>query len=267
MVSSRSSDSKPGGEQCGRSTPRLHFLYHSLSKTRSSYSYSLDVEQFRAHASLFAEVRNAGHLSFWPELTFDDGHISNLELALPILRTYNLTAQFFITVGWTDTKPGYLGWSELRQLQNSGQQIGAHGWSHMFLTECNHNELKHELLASRLMLEDKLGIEIRTMALPGGRYNHRVVAACKEAGYRRVYTSVPEAEKRFSSFLVGRVNAWSEMTVNNLRDLMLPEGAALRWLKYRYRAKDITKRLLSNRIYDRLWWKLTKNAVEGEEVS
>jgi peptidoglycan/xylan/chitin deacetylase (PgdA/CDA1 family) len=250
-------------ESCGQLS-RLFFLYHALSETPNDYSYTLTTGQFRAHAALWAEIRAGGSPCFWPELTFDDGHISNLKLALPILRAYDLTAQFFITAGWTGRKRGYLGWSDVRILLDCGQQIGAHGWSHAFLTECNHDELKQELLASRLMLEDKLGIEIRTMACPGGRYNRRVVAACKEAGYNRVFTSVPEAEQQFSSFLAGRVNARSEMTAEQLRALVTPGGKALRTLKRQYFAKEITKKLLTNRIYDRLWWKFSKNPENAE---
>lgn len=253
-------------EQSGSNSPTLYFLYHALSKEPNDYSYILSVEQFRAHVALFAEVRKAGLSYLWPEVTFDDGHISNFKLALPILEAYDLPAHFFVTVGWTGRRPSYLGWAELRTLRDSGQQIGAHGWSHAFLTECNHEQMKRELLQSRLELEDKLGIEIRTMALPGGRYNRRVIAACKEAGYHRVFTSVPEKAKQRVPFLVGRVNARSEMSIDEVRELLLPQGKAIRRLKRRYHLKGITKILLTNRLYDRLWWKFTKNVGrEGPE--
>lgn len=265
MAPSRRLESTPFGEESGCCYPPiLYFLYHALSTAPSNNSYTLTADQFQAHATFFVDARNDGLPYFRPEVTFDDGHISNLNLALPILEAHNLTATFFITVGWTDRKSGYLGWSDLKLLQASGQQIGAHGWSHTFLTECSANKLNQELLASRLTLEDKLGTEIRSMALPGGRYNHRVVDACKEAGYQRVYTSVPEPEMPFHSFLVGRINARCDMTLEDIREFMLPDGKALRRLKRRYRAKDILKRLLTNRLYDRLWWKLTDNAGEEE---
>ena len=117
-----------------------------------------------------------------------------LSLPLPILQSRGLTAQFFITVGWTGKKPGYMGWPELRALHESGQMIGAHGWSHTLLTHCSEKDLQTELSSARLTLEDKLGTSITTMSLPGGRYNRRVLAACQEAGYTQIYTSVPRAE-------------------------------------------------------------------------
>ena len=92
-----------------------------------------------------------------PEVTFDDGHISNFEYALPILQSQNLKAQFFITVGWSGRRPGYMGWTELRQMHEAGQSIGAHGWTHSLLTHCNEKDLNFELGNARLTLEDKLG--------------------------------------------------------------------------------------------------------------
>ena len=248
-------------ETSGRHLARLHFLYHSLSETRSNDPCGIDVALFRSHASGLSEVGKSGLPCFWPELTFDDGHISNLRLALPILQAFNLKARFFITVGWTGKERGYLGWADLKALQDSGQEIGAHGWSHTFLTECNDRELRQEVLVPRMMLQEKLGIEITTMSLPGGRYNRRVLAACREAGYSRVYTSLPEAEKPLS-FLVGRVNVHRAMMIENIKALLQPNGNELRNLKHRYRAKQAAKWILSDRLYDRLWWRLQRNVDE-----
>jgi peptidoglycan/xylan/chitin deacetylase (PgdA/CDA1 family) len=247
--------------------PKLYFLYHELSEAPSRSPYSLTTKQFHAHASVFAEMRTDGNQCFWPEVTFDDGHSSNLTLALPILREYGLGAMFFITVGWIDRKAGYLGWADLKILRDSGQQFGSHGWSHAFLTDCRDDQLRREVLDSRLMLEDKLGVEIRTMACPGGRFNSRVISACKDAGYLRVYTSVPEPERLSSSFLVGRVNAHPMMRAEDVRELIAPDGKALRNLKRRYRVKAALKSLLTDRVYDALWWKLAGNReVEATDL-
>ena len=237
---------------------RLFFIYHAVSEAPTNCGYTLSVEQFQNHASLFANVRASGSPSLLPEVTFDDGHVSAVKLVLPILKAFNLTAHFFITVGWTGKKAGYMEWADLRMLRDCGQQIGAHGWSHTFLTDCSPSKLKEELLTSRLELEDKLGKEIRTMACPGGRYSHRVIAACKEAGYQRVYTSVPEPEDPFPSFLVGRVNANSMMTTEIVHGLMLHGSKGLLKLRRRYLAKAIAKKLLTDRLYDRLWWRFTR---------
>src|ERR1035441_4804186 len=99
-------------------------------------------------------MRKAESCGFWPEVTFDDGHISDYEYALPILQSRALTARFFITVGWTGKKPGYMGWRELRSLHESGHLIGAHGWSHALLTHCAQGDLDKELHVRRLQFVD-----------------------------------------------------------------------------------------------------------------
>jgi peptidoglycan/xylan/chitin deacetylase (PgdA/CDA1 family) len=237
---------------------RLYFLYHHISGSECAHAYTLTVEQFRAHLSVFVETRGVD-CSLWPEVTFDDGHISNLDLALPLLQAHDLTAKFFVTVGWTGRRAGYLGWQDLRALRDAGHQIGAHGWSHRFLTQCGDEDLKRELLTSRLVLEDKLGIEVTSMACPGGRYDRRVISACRTAGYQRVYTSVPEMERFPQSFLVGRVNVHSGMGTEQIRQLASPSGKVLSRLRRRYLAKRIAKTLLSDRIYDTLWWMFAGN--------
>lgn len=188
-----------------------------------------------------------------PSVTFDDGHISNFEYALPILQGRGMKAQFFITAGWTGRKSGYMGWQELRALQAAGQSIGAHGWSHKLLTHCNGRELHTELIDSRRMLEDKLGMPITTMSLPGGRYNHRVLSACQEAGYTQIYTSIPRTEPTPPGLIVGRLNILSGMGLDWIADLFESDKSALPRLSRLYRLKTLAQTLMGDRIYEKLW--------------
>ena len=123
---------------------RLYLLYHELRSSRSAYSYVLETAEFEKQISLFQKLRENGLSTLRPEVTFDDGHISNFEFALPILETHALKAWFFITVGWTNRRAGYMGWQQLRELHQAGQQIGAHGWTHTLLTHCSARRLHSE---------------------------------------------------------------------------------------------------------------------------
>ncbi len=250
-------------EPIGHSPHRLHFLYHELRVGGSDYSYVFDKDEFDRHVKLFVQIRQAASRGVWPEVTFDDGHISNYECALPVLQARGLTARFFITVGWTGMKPGFMGWRELRALHESGQAIGAHGWSHSFLTHCAGEELNRELSGARMMLEDKLGTSITTMSLPGGRYNQRVIAACEKAGYTKIYTSIPRAERDPSGLMVGRLNIRAGMTLESIRGLLEPGSRALASLERQYRIKTAAKTLLGDRVYDKLWALLNRKEPDS----
>jgi peptidoglycan/xylan/chitin deacetylase (PgdA/CDA1 family) len=232
----------------------LHFLYHELMPVGNGHPYALEIRAFEQQLDLFARLRKIkGDDGLWPEITFDDGHISNVEYALPALMSRGIIAKFFITVGWTGVRAGYLGWPELRTLHGSGQVIGAHGWSHKFLPRCSHEELKRELTGARLSLEDKLGIQVTTMSFPGGRFNKRILAACREAGYREVYTSVPKAVDSSSDRLIGRVNVRGDYALEEIQKLLQPESPNLRHLERRYRFRALAKRLVGDRAYEKLW--------------
>jgi peptidoglycan/xylan/chitin deacetylase (PgdA/CDA1 family) len=237
----------------GHPLRRLHLLYHEVTLRRSEYSYAIEREQFERHLDLFVHMRKHETFGLWPELTFDDGHISNFEMALPALQSRALVARFFITAGWTGNKPGYMGWTELRSLHASGQSIGAHGWSHTLLTHCAKKELDKELSGARLLLEDKLGTSVTTMSLPGGRYNQRVLAACREAGYSRIYTSEPSAEQVPTGYIVGRLNIRGDMTLEWIQRLFQPGSPVLLNLERQYRLKVAAKRLLGDRLYEKFW--------------
>ncbi|WP_353073460.1 polysaccharide deacetylase family protein [Tunturiibacter gelidoferens] len=232
---------------------RLYLLYHELRPSRSEYSYVVETDQFEKQVDLFLELRKRHPPGLFPEITFDDGHVSNFEFALPILQSRAIKAWFFITTGWTGQRPGYMGWQELRELQQAGQQIGAHGWSHALLTHCDPAQLHKELVEARLTLEDKLGVPVTGMSLPGGRSNQRVLDACREAGYTKVFTSVPRPEPHPTGTIVGRLNIRGDMTLEWIAKLFESESGVLSSLKRQHHIKATAKTLLGDRLYEKLW--------------
>lgn len=231
----------------------LHFLYHELRPEGSPYLYVTPCAAFAAHCALFARVRSQGGEPLRPEITFDDGHASDARYALPTLAEHGLHARFFITAGWTATRGGYMGWSDLKELL-AQHTVGAHGMSHKLLTRCNEAELAEELKGAKKRLEDGLGCAVSTMSLPGGRANSRVLEACKEAGYTQVFTSEPKAEKMDAHpFLVGRLNLTSTVTLDWLERVLDPASGVLTKLHRSHQAKAAVKSLLGDTLYARLW--------------
>lgn len=243
----------------------LYLLYHELRPNNSPYTYALETIEFEKQLDLFAQLQSDGSSTLIPQLTFDDGHISNFKYALPILQSRHITARFFITVGWTDRKKDFMDWPQLKELLRAGQQIGAHGWSHTLLTHCNDNQLLTELNNARLTLEDKLGVPITTMSLPGGRFNQRVLAACRDAGYTHIYTSVPRAEPVPVGELIGRLNIRSDMSRDWIASVFHKDGKTLSSLARKYRWKTAAQSMMGDRVYQKLWALLNRQGSNREE--
>lgn len=233
--------------------PRLYLLYHELRREPSSYSYVMDVARFEQQVRLFARRHQQPGAAPLPEITFDDGHRSDHELALPILDHHGLKAHFFITAGWTGTRPRYMDWPQIAGLHRTGHSIGAHGWSHRLLTQCSPAELREELDRPRKLLEDRLGTPIRSLSLPGGRYNRRVLDSCREAGYTQMYTSHPRLEPDPDAPILGRLNLRGDATLDWLTDLLSPESRLLQRIMRQDRLKQAGKSLLGDDLYARVW--------------
>lgn len=246
---------------------RLFFLYHELRADPSNYSYVIQSRAFEQHLDLFLHARAQSSQTLFPEITFDDGHVSNHDIALPALAARNLTAIFFLTVGWMGARSGYMSWPQIQALHNAGQRIGAHGWSHTLLTHCDDTALHTELHTARLTLEDRLGTSITTMSLPGGRFDQRVLDACKAAGYTHVYTSIPHAEPADPPFLIGRLNLRNTTTVEALTQLLNTTSGALARLERQDKWKSTLKRTLGDRLYARLWSALNRQEPESDPAT
>jgi peptidoglycan/xylan/chitin deacetylase (PgdA/CDA1 family) len=239
-----------GGQVKKNKIAVLHLLYHEISSIPQDYSYVLAEDSFRKHLQIFQKVQDK---EIEARVTFDDGHVSNYNIALPMLLEHQITAQFFITAGWTSKRIDYMTWAQLRELHSCGHKIGAHGLSHKLFTHCSDKELAVELSLSRQMLEDKLGVPVTSLSFPGGRFNKHVLAACSEAGYTQMFTSAPMIETDTSSSLIGRLNVrgdWSSEYIASLLDL---ENDALSRLQRQDVWKTFAKRLLGDNLYGRLW--------------
>jgi peptidoglycan/xylan/chitin deacetylase (PgdA/CDA1 family) len=130
-------------------------------------------------------------------ITFDDGYRSLVQYALPILSRYRFRATVFAIAGYVgrpnlwDVKfflPRFqhLDWGELRELMQSGWEIGSHSLNHDYLPALSDQQLRHDLVASRQILEDHLQTSIRHLSLPFGRGDRRVYQMAKQAGYESV---------------------------------------------------------------------------------
>ena len=243
--------------------PRL--AYHEISGGQTVYRYGVTTETFKEHVSALQQFRGKDRKY---QITFDDGHVSQIENALPILNSFDERAVFFITVGWTGQRRGYMNWNHLRELHACGHEVQSHGWSHVLLTKCPAIDLVCELEKSKHMLEDQLGATVDSISMPGGRWNARVVGACFAAGYRRVFTSDPSSLVLSADNLhvMGRWMVTRHMDARKIMSLLEAKGPALTVLKARHRLKELFKSLIGDRMYQTLWRGMSNKAQSLEAI-
>ncbi len=123
-------------------------------------------------------------------LTFDDGYADAASAALPLLEEYDATATFYIVTGFVG-KPGYLTWNEVRQLHDSGMEIGSHSLNHPDLAARDPEVAREEIEQSRKILSRKIGVPVRSFSYPIGSYTPEVAELVREAGYTNAVTTYP----------------------------------------------------------------------------
>ena len=124
-------------------------------------------------------------------VTIDDGHVSALEIAAPILAELTLSAAFFIPTDGIG-RPGQLGGRDIRQLSDMGFTVGSHSCSHRSMVSLSRSECLREAVESRHILEDITGRAVEMFAYPFGTavdFGALTERALDEAGYRWAFTS------------------------------------------------------------------------------
>jgi peptidoglycan/xylan/chitin deacetylase (PgdA/CDA1 family) len=245
-----------------------YLTYHEITPTASRYLYSVSAQQFGQHVKKLADTHASSMISGDPaRITFDDGHASQFEYAAPVLESAAMKATFFVTVGWTGTRDGYMSWAQLAELSSSGHEVQSHGWSHALLTQCRERDLSNELVRSKQDLEDHLGKSVDAISAPGGRCNSRVLEACEKAGYRRVFLSDPwmVRKEKFGMNVSGRWMVTHHMDANKIAKLLAGKGLGLHILHAKHVVKESSKAVLGDRVYQSLWRRLSrkKESLEG----
>ncbi|MEK6645623.1 MAG: polysaccharide deacetylase family protein [Candidatus Firestonebacteria bacterium] len=121
-------------------------------------------------------------------ITIDDGDISVYTVVLPILKKHNIPATIFVYTDYIANGGRTLKWEQLKEIYNSGIEIGSHTKSHPKLTKIKETQLKIELANSKKILEKKLGIQIKYLAYPYGLYNETVEKTAIQCGYNVMFT-------------------------------------------------------------------------------
>ncbi len=243
-------------------------MYHGIHDTpddegRFDPVYSISRRQFEEQLRWLQEngyrtVTCAGLAGIEPDdkavvITFDDGDRSNYTVSLDCLRDRGMTAEYFITTDWIGSEH-YMNPEQLRTLDRAGMSVQSHGKSHRYLSDLSDEELEEELRGSKQTLEGILGKPVEGLALPGGRGNGAVTRQAQEAGYRYLCTSRLGLNSlaELKPYALKRIAVTRQMELVLFQRLVRGDRWELGRRIARQRLLDGAKRLLGNRLYERL---------------
>jgi peptidoglycan/xylan/chitin deacetylase (PgdA/CDA1 family) len=79
---------------------------------------------------------------------------------------------------------------QVRALLAAGWELASHTLNHPDLTTLDEAALRHEVADSRTELRRRFGVPVDFFCYPAGRFDARVIAAVRAAGYRGATTTI-----------------------------------------------------------------------------
>jgi peptidoglycan/xylan/chitin deacetylase (PgdA/CDA1 family) len=194
-------------------------MYHNVVHHWSDDLYTVQARLFAQHLQGLRLTDHhpvtLSHIADWLDgrgslparaslITFDDGYLDTLEVALPLLQRFRATACIFVTTSWCGSKQGpastrghpLLTWPQLRQLADAGVEVGAHTVTHPFLTEMAPERAWEEIHHAKHELEDRLGREVQAFSYPNSKHNPLIREMVQRAGYRLAFGGTSGLSRR-----------------------------------------------------------------------
>jgi peptidoglycan/xylan/chitin deacetylase (PgdA/CDA1 family) len=219
--------------------------YHSISD--NLFGYSHPYYQINTTPEVFRQqmcwLRGAGYqtidlhdLPYYPAapgngykkiiLTFDDGYRDFLTEASPVLQQCGFSATIFLVTDRIQCHEprrmegaDYLTWQDVRDLHDQGVSFGSHTVSHADLRSLGPEQIDYELGHSKELLEQKLGIPVRSFSYPfpfpeeDERFVRYLTDVLQNLGYHNaVSTVIGRARRAYNDFFLPRlpINSWDD---------------------------------------------------------
>lgn len=185
--------------------------YHSISEggARRFEKFTISHKNFTKHMRYLSDqgyipitvfdyarrIRSQADLPMKPVIiTFDDGFSDFYHMALPVLQEFHFVASLFVVTNDINQKSRWLKpegeenremltWSQLYEIQKMGIECGSHSDTHIHLDTARPEIVYQEINRSKMILEQKLGAPVATIAYPYGHYTKHVRQVVIDAGY------------------------------------------------------------------------------------
>lgn len=199
-------------------------VYHSIGDIRPQediYRINISPQNFKRHLELISKYDGK------VKITFDDGYSNIFKNAFPLLKEHNLDAIVFLVTDFIDGKINSedftrckfkekpLTWEEIQIMDKQGIRFGSHSKTHAILARIPREELKKELLSSKIRIEEVLGHKIYSFAYPfggNGSFNESTRKSLIETGYSYAYINLmgENLEDRDDKLTLKRIRIYTE---------------------------------------------------------
>ena len=191
------------------------FMYHDILPKKEVF-FDVTPQELEAH---FQRLKKEGVTPISPDwllthlktgvplpekpvlLTFDDGYGGHYKYVYPLLKKYNYPAVFSVYVKKMDSKTGRssLTWEQLKEMAtNPLVTIASHSVTHpKDLRELSDDQVFREVMDSKRILQQRLGIPINYFTYPEGKLDARIKQWVIAAGYQMAF-SMDDANEKFA---------------------------------------------------------------------
>jgi len=167
-------------------------------------------------------------------ITFDDGYLDNLTVALPILSEFGLPATIFVATGFVGARiPLYsemlpaLSWDQIHEMSRvEGIEFGSHTRTHIRLCDVPEAVARKTVLDSKSDLEKHLGLGVRMLSYPQGRFDLNTIRIVREAGFEAACGGTGVVHRWISPYRLRRFQVERATSPGDLAKVLAARG---RW--------------------------------------
>lgn len=191
-------------------------LYVPVDKFRAQMNYLLNSGYHTVTMAQAQEMLVNGQIPAKTiVLTFDDGYTSFYTQAWPIMQECGFTGTVYVCSSFSG-RDNYLTWEEIQTLQAGGIEIGSHTQNHIDLKTANSTKQIEEIQGSKRVLEEQIGVPIKSFCYPTGTYSETTPTIVKEAGYTSAVTvTYGHATSQNNLYLIPRMRVPGWITLDN----------------------------------------------------
>lgn len=130
-------------------------------------------------------------IAFACNIDWGNEYISDM---INIFKEEDIKITFFPTGSWAEKNP-----TLLKLIDDSGHEVGNHGYSHKDYDKLNFMENREEILKADKVIKNITGISPKFFAPPSGAFNEDTIKAAKEANYDIIMWTIDTIDWREDS--------------------------------------------------------------------